>query len=266
MKTLANAALVATVLALFAPQASAAIGDLTTQSTVVISTAYGDAIFTTDFTRPTGTGVFDPFLSIQANGVEQGYNTSAKQGVFDTKREPQWNHEIQVQDLEVVHINGTDYYAFLIDINEPNGGDKSQISLDALKIYTTTKTGQKTTNVDSLGEKRFDLDLPADSYIKYDDMNSGSGQGDIAFFIPTAAFLTGPNAAKPTDYVYMYQKWGSSIAADFSGTTQGGFEETAIGRGLQPIPEVSSFLPLIGVLGMVVGVNVWRRRKAQAAA
>jgi hypothetical protein len=235
---------------------AAVVYDLSTTSTVVVNTTYGPAIFTTDFTKPTGTGVFQPFLSIQANGVEQGYNTSAKQGVFDTKREPQYNHEIRVSDLNQITIDGAQYYSFLIDINEPNAGDKSLITLDSLKLFTSTKAGQTTNNVESLGVKRFDLDLPADSYIRYDDLNSGSGQGDIAFFIPVSAFA----GARSTDYVYMYQKFGES---DATGTTQGGFEETAIFR---PIPEVGSILPLAGVLGMVVGANHFGRRRRQSSA
>ena len=239
--------------AAFQTQSHAVVGDLTTQSTVVISTSYGDAIFTTDFTQPAGTGVFDPFLTIQANGTEQGYNTSS--GVFDTKREPQWNYEIQVQDLTTVKINGVDYYSFTLDINEPNSSTTSQISLDSLKIYTSTVAGQTTTNVDSLGVKRFDLDLPADSYIKYDDLNSGSGQADIAFFIPTASFLT----AAPTDYVYMYQMFGSSISANT--TTQGGFEETRIGGAITPVPEVTTVVPLAAMFGLMIGANVLYRRR-----
>ena len=238
--------------------AQAVVCDLTTSSTCTIDTIYGTAIFTTDFTRPTGTGVFQPFLSIQANGVEEGYNTSAKQGVFDTKREPQWNHEIRVSDLERVSISGQDYYSFLIDVNEPNGtSGKSEISLDMLQIYTTQTAGKKTTNLSQLGTKRFDLDLPSDSFIKYDDQNSGSGQGDIAFFIPVSAFA----GASSSDYVYMYQKWGVSVSADFTGTTQGGFEETAIGRGVRPVPETATVLPLLGVLGMVLGGRQIRRRR-----
>src|SRR5436190_9459071 len=92
------------------PQVHSAVYDLTTQSAVAVPTSYGTAIFTTDFTQPAGTGVFDPFLTIQANGTEQGYNTSA--GVFDTKREPQWNHELTVSDLKDSRttINGVDYF------------------------------------------------------------------------------------------------------------------------------------------------------------
>lgn len=237
--------------------ARAIVYDLTKESSVTVTTVYGDAIFVTDFTRPTGTGVLDPFLTIQANGTEQGYNTSAKNGVFDTKREPQWNHEIRLSDLFTVSINGSEYYSFLIDVNEPNGGDKSLISLDGLKLFTSTRAGQQTQNVESLGTKRFDIDLPSDSYILYDDQNSGSGQGDLAFFIPTSAFA----GANSSDYVYMYQQWGLHVSADFDGTTQGGFEETAILCGVVPIPEVSTVFPLALVLGCVVGSTYLRRRR-----
>jgi hypothetical protein len=238
--------------------ARATVYDLTQQSAVTVSTIYGDAIFTTDFTRPTGTGVFDPFLSIQSNGTEQGYNTSAKQGVFDTKREPQWNHEIRLSDLCSVTFEGVSYYSFLIDVNEPNAGTKSLITLDALKIFSSTKAGQTTRNVENLGTKLFDLDLPKDSYILYDDKNSGSGQGDIAFFIPTSAFA----GVSPNDYIYMYQMWGSS---DSDGISQGGFEETAIACGIVPIPEVSTVFPLALVLGCVVGSTYLRRRRQAMA-
>ncbi|MEA3213631.1 MAG: hypothetical protein QOE70_6688 [Chthoniobacter sp.] len=235
----------------------AIIGDLTTQGTVVVPTSYGNAIFSRDFTQPAGTGVFDPFLTIQANGVEQGYNTSAKKGVFDTKREPQWNHEFQVKDLRVQTIGGVQYFAFVIDINEPNGGAKSEISLDSIKIFTTRQIGQNTTDVESLGVKRFDLE---NNWIKYDDQNHGSGQADISFFVPIREFFDGPNPVKMDDYVYMYQRFGDHISADFDGTTQGGFEETAMGGGVAPVPEMATILPLAGVLGLGMFVQAYRRR------
>lgn len=240
-------------------QLSAAIYDLNATGTVVVPTIYGDAIFTVDYTQPAGTGVFDPFLTIQANGVEQGYNSSV--GNFDTKREPTWNHELQLSDLSTTTVNGVEYYSFLLDINEPNTTAKSMISLDALKIYTTSTLQGSLSDPDLLGTKRFDLDLPSDSYIKYDDFNSGSGQADIAFFIPTASFLTGPNAAQATDYFYMYQKFGSNYSADMTLLTQGGFEETARGAGVSftPVPEPGAFIPLIAVLGIVVASPLIRR-------
>ncbi|MHA3773046.1 hypothetical protein ACXR0O_16050 [Verrucomicrobiota bacterium sgz303538] len=236
--------------------AHAAIVDLTApHSLATVSTSYGTAIFTTDFASGTGSGTFNPFLSIQANGTEQGYNTSASGGVFDTKRNGTYTRGIQVKDLATVMVNGADYYSFVIDVNEPGSGE-SQISLDALKIFTSSTGGQNTTNVESLGTKRFDLG----STILYNDaLSSGSGNGDIAFFIPVTAFI----GASPNDYVYVYQAWGGYSAPGFSGASQSGFEETAIGIGVVPVPEFSSILPLGLVLGSVVGVRQFRRRRGQ---
>jgi hypothetical protein len=257
MKKLLSSVLLASSI-LAAAGAHAAVVDLSQQSAGVISTIYGDAIFTTDFTKPAGTGVIDPFLTLQANGTEQGYNTSAKNGVYDTKREPQWNHELQLKDLHAVTINGTQYYSFVVDINEPNAGDKSQISLDALKIFSSGTAGKTTRNVESLGTKLFDLDLPSDSYVLYDDLNSGSGEADIAFFIPVSAFA----GVKSTDYIYMYQHWGGHVSADY--VTEGGFEETFSVK-VVPIPEVSTALPLAMMLGGLIGATHLRRRRAPLA-
>src|SRR4051812_14974374 len=91
----------------------------------------GGAFFSTTAIQPTGTGVFQPFMTVQNTGTEQGYNSSADN--FDTKRSPQWNHEIKLSDLQVTTLNNIAYYGFIVDINEPNGGGKSTISLDALR-------------------------------------------------------------------------------------------------------------------------------------
>ena len=239
------------------PQADAAVYDLTTQSAVSIPTSYGTAIFTTDFTQPAGTGVFDPFLSIQANGTEEGYNTSA--GAFDTKREPQWNHELTLGDLRqtATTINGVDYFSFTLDINEPNAGDKSLISLDALQIYASNKTGIHTQNLSQIGTKVFDLDLPTNNYVLYNDANSGSGEADIAFFIPVSAFA----GLSDSTIIYMYQHFGSYFTSEATATTQGGFEETRLAVNIRPVPEPSAILPLAGVLGFALTSRRFLRRR-----
>src|SRR5438067_13742854 len=107
----------------------------------------GGAYFATTDIQPTGTGVFDPFLTIQNSPMEQGYNSST--GNFDTKREPVWNHEIQVSDLRATTINGVNYYGFVVDVNEP-GGSKANISLDGLKLFASS-TLQNSTSTDSKG-------------------------------------------------------------------------------------------------------------------
>ena len=262
-------ALSAAIICSFA-QAQAAVYDLSTNSSVAIDTIYGTAIFQTDATQPAGSGFLDNkgdvFLTLRNNGTEQGYNTSAQPAPYDVQRDGnRFNNGLKLSDLSIVTgAGGKTYFAFLIDINEPNSADKSMISLDSLKIYTSQTANQSTTNVDSLGVKRFDMDLPADSYIKYNDLNSGSGEGDIMFFIPTTAFFQdgflGQNAASMNDYVYLYAKFGSSLAANSD--TQGGYEEFWTVKNVQAVPEPGAVLPLISVLGAAIGFSRPRSRRS----
>ena len=211
------------------------------------------ALFEVGSIHPAGTGVFEPFLTIQANGDEQGYNSST--GNFDTKREPVWNHEIRFSDMTQTTIGGTAYYGFAIDVNEPNGGGKADITLTDLRIWTSA-TVQNSTSVDrngdfngSLGTLRYDL---GNNEVYYVDRHRGSGESDINVYIPVALFA----GAQGNDYVYMYQRWGSADAM-----TEGGFEETRLIAGITPIPELSSFFPIVGLMVAVGATNVLRRRK-----
>jgi hypothetical protein len=242
---LAKTVAVAFALGLTGATAPAALLDLGSSGSGFLGGAY----FSTTNVQPTGTGVFNPFLSIQNSPSEQGYNSSI--GNFDTKREPVWNHEIRLSDLQVTTIGNIGYYGFVVDINEPNGGGKSTISLDGLRIWTSS-TLQSSTSTDasgrfngSLGNLVFDL---GGNTLRYDDQQHGSGSGDVNIFIPVSLFAN----AGPNDYVYMYQFWGN---ADFS---QGGFEETAIRSGVVPIPEVSTFLPILALFA-AIGLTQKRR-------
>jgi hypothetical protein len=212
------------------------------------------AIFSTTDIHPTGTGVVDPFLTVQNSPWEQGYNSSTQN--FDTKRVPQWNHEIRLSDLRSTTLNGTAYYGFIVDINEPNGGGRSTISLDGLKIFISP-TLQHSTSVDgsgffngSLGSLVFDLGANS---VLYDDQQHGSGSGDLNIFIPVSLFA----GHSPNEYIYMYQRWGNTDGSN----TEGGFEETWLANGVVPIPELSTFFPLIGLLAAVFSTHFLRRRQ-----
>jgi hypothetical protein len=222
------------------------------------SGSLGGAFFSTTDVQPTGTGVFDPFLTIQNSPTEQGYNGS--NGNFDTKRVPQWNHEIQFSQLQTTTVNGSQYFGFVVDINEPNGGPKSVISLDSLKIWTSS-TLQNSTSTDasgkfngSLGNLVFDLGLG--NSLTYTDQQHGSGSGDINIFIPVSDFA----GVKPTDYVYMYQAWGNTDMSD------GGFEETALISGVVPVPEIAPSSVICGFLGLVVAISSRRALGGQVRA
>jgi hypothetical protein len=243
-----TAALVAAGLFALASVAQATVVNLGSSGSGTVN----GAIFQTNNDHPTGTGVYNPFLTVQNNPWEQGYNSST--GNFDTKREPQWNHEIKFSDLQTTTINGIAYFGFSVDINEPNGANQSTISLDALRIYTSSSL-QSSTSTDShgffngsLGTLRYDL---GGNQVLYNDQNTGSGGGDINIYVPVSAFA-GTNA---NDYVYMYQRWGNTDAS------QGGFEETSLIRGLAPVPEMSAFFPIVGLLVAVGSTSILRRRR-----
>ena len=211
------------------------------------------AYFAVNSQHPTGTGVYNPFLTVQNNPWEQGYNSST--GNFDTKREPQWNHEIRFSDLQVTNLNGIAYFGFSVDVNEPNGGSQAGISLNGLSIWTSA-TLQSSTSTDangffngSLGALRYSL---GGNSVLYNDQMSGSGAGDINIYIPVSAFA----GTQANDFVYMYQRWGNSDSS------QGGFEETSLIAGITPIPELSTFFPLVGLLVAVGSTQVLRRRRS----
>jgi hypothetical protein len=243
-----TAALIAAGILAIASIAQATIVDLGSDGSGTIN----GAIFQTNDDHPTGTGVYNPFLTIQNNGWQQGYNSST--GNFDTKREPQWNHEIKFSDLQTTTLNGIAYFGFSVDVNEPNGANKAGISLDGLSIWTSA-TLQSSTSTDgngffngSLGTLRYDLGA---NQVLYNDQDSGSGEGDINIYIPISFFA----GASANDFVYMYQRWGNTDA------TEGGFEETALIRGLTPIPEMSALFPIVGLLVAVGSTHVLRRRR-----
>ena len=235
------------LVAAFLTTARATVLDLESNGSGFVNGAY----FAVNSQHPTGTGVYNPFLTIQNNPWEQGYNSST--GNFNTSREPQWNHEIRFSDLQVTNLNGIAYFGFQVDVNEPNSS--AGISLDALRIWTSS-TLQSSTSTNgqgffngSLGTLRYDL---GGNSVLYNDQMSGSGAGDINIYIPVSLFA----GTQANDFIYMYQRWGNTDSS------QGGFEETSLIRGITPIPELSTFFPLVGLLVAVGSTQALRRRRA----
>src|SRR5438034_8520401 len=78
-----------------APALNAQVLDLTSPypgSGSIVGANGVTAVYSTIDTHPSGTGVFDPFLTIQRKNTEEGYNTSqggSGQGYLDDKRVPQ---------------------------------------------------------------------------------------------------------------------------------------------------------------------------------
>lgn len=267
--------------------ASAAMFDLSAPGTqtVNIDGDYGGVAVVSDyFEQPTGTGVFQPFLTIDSNGqtstgdkrVEQGYNTDGFTSMYLDELRPQWNNYLKVGDLADITINNILYYAFILDANEP-GGDKDLISIDNMRIYTsssdnTASVGDDITKLDNLGTLRWAMNNPLlanpttfdiDQWIKLDasqenveqgasNSNGGSGKGDMVVYIPQSDFA----GALDTDYVWFYNLNGVNFTADKDLAAESGYEEWRAVVSLQSDPPDNSKVPDGGSTVLILGLSL----------
>jgi hypothetical protein len=199
--------------------------------------------------QPAGTGVLDSFVRIQGHnkdGVEQGYNTDFRPVQFDEKTDAPHTRSLLLSNVPIVNVDGTDYRQFILDINEPQGGGKSEISLDSLQLFLGDGPAlHDYPTFDGHATLVYDLDSGADHEILLDAATNkgGSGKGDMFAFIPNSDF-TGGNP-----YVYLYSEFGLEQPAE------GGFEEWAVGKSSSnpaavPLPSAAwSGLACLGLLG-----------------
>jgi len=228
--------------------------------------------------QTTGTGVIEPFLRVQNNGVEQGYNesccsTGGNPAPWDTKT-GSWTHDLLLSDLVTKTISGTAYYEFLLDINQNKGGNSELLSLNDVQIFT--RAGAITTAPESLaglGTLRYNTDLVGgtgalnDTTVELDfTRNPGSGAGDMFMYIPVSAFA----GAFATDNVYFYSLFGDPNQAN------DGFEEWALVGTPAPTTTTTtntttttpSTVPepgLLALLGAGLGIGAQRLRRRQNA-
>jgi hypothetical protein len=227
---------------------------------------------------PTGTGVYDPFLRVQATNVEEGFNTNWG-GPYDPVGSHQpplddkggiWTHDLRLKDLQVYTKSGVDYYVFSLDINEPNNDPDFYLSLDELRLYTSTDYGYDTlAHMQAHSTLRYDMDasisdgmggyVDQDVYLNH-SLQAGSGHDDMEVLIPTSYFT----GAGVNDYLFLYCKFGATggaFSADFQ--SGDGFEEwhALLGENPPPppgAPEPSTML-LLG--GGLVGLLAARNRR-----
>jgi len=301
-KLLTPALAVAAVAVTILPTTNALAGevDLTTvgvDTTLTVPADFGgDGLVANYHTQPAGTGVFDPFLTLERTaaggnpaGIERAYNTDGHTALYLDQQRPEWNTTLRLSDLAVIDINGKSYYAFELDANEPGAG-KSLLSVDNVRIYTSTSdnTGlvqNNEANLDLLGDKlRWAMNDPLtpqgadtsgagnyniDNWIKLDSnqsdvdakSNGGSGISDMILYVPTDAF----KEAGADDFVWFYNLNGVHYVADSDLAAEAGYEEWRAVIGPNTVPDGGNTLVLFGTAIAALGVVARRRKVANAA-
>jgi len=165
--------------------------------------------------QSTGTGIIEPFLRLQAEGNEAGYNTSADKAVFDDKTGI-WTHDLLLSTLAVVNNGGVPSYQFLLDVNQNSGSDHENLSLNQLQIFQSNVANRNDGSVDKdtgyltglagVTKNVYDMNPTSgtDGNVVLLDysLNSGSGSGDMFLYIPVSAFGAGA-------YVTLYSQFGN---------------------------------------------------------
>lgn len=217
-----------------------------------ISTNQGTVIFGHDGTQPAGTGVFNPFLRLDCKGNgcdEQGYNTNAvtsldpstgtTRKVLDNMTPVNWTHDVLFSDLQLDSTG--QFYQFKLDINEPGNGN-SLLSLDGLKLLSTSKAGQYAQATDSNGdlsiappyngtnfegEVMWDLDAGKDRSVLLDAarLPPGSGVADMVMLV--GKDIIDARAKLGDQYFVLWSRFGVEYKADSidGASAEAGFEE-----------------------------------------
>jgi hypothetical protein len=239
--------LIAVASLLIATGARATVVDLTT-SLSASGSINGALFFATD-QQPAGTGFIDPFLRVQASPTEQGYNTDGG-FPFDDKNPHNFQHSLLLSSLMQFNVSGTEYFKFMLDANQ-SGASNHTFTLTQLQIYTANSGSLLPTSLNAngtiaLGNLAYNMNAGGTSNTVLTTA-TGSGKYDAIVYIPVSLFNLSDK------YVYLY----------FAGQGNGGFEEWTAATGVNPVPEASTFFPIIGLLAAVFSTQFVRRRQLQ---
>jgi hypothetical protein len=227
-------------------QSSSALSLTTANSSGFVSgiPTSNQAFFQQTSSSGAGTGALNSFLRLQApggpNNTETGYNTDNRPVEFNENTDP-FTRSLLLSSIPQVTLSGVVYREFVLDLNEPGGG-QSSIDLTALRIFQSAAANPTPFPFTGVANAIYNLT----ETVFMNDLNSGSGSIDYAVYIPNSFFNADP-------YVTLYSTFENA---------QGGFEEWAVNKGAAdnqvPTP---ALLPGLFALG----AGALRKRKQQAA-
>jgi hypothetical protein len=185
------------LLSLLAIPCSATILDLTTQGA---SGSIGAAFFIQE-SQGAGTGIFDSFMRIHANGTEKGVNSDGPY-TMDEKAGI-WTRSVLVSQFGVTDLNGVTSIRFMLDINQVAA--RPLLSLDQIKIFVSpVGTYHTLEQLTANAEPIYDLGAGNSIHLNY-GLDAGSGESDMVAYLPYSLF-----AAHAAEYLYLFSELGAT--------------------------------------------------------
>lgn len=143
-----------------------------------------DAVWTFPVPFNVGTGQINPFLSVQANPNEEGFNTDASPLPLDTKR-PNFTNALPLNHVPTIEGPGMGLFRELIlDANEANSEPDALFSIDRFDLWLCDDPDAATF------EERSEFQSNADCALVY-DIDDDLGGSDVDYIRATDAVTSG---------------------------------------------------------------------------
>jgi hypothetical protein len=161
-----------------------------------------------DDLRMNNANATDQFMDISGgnDGIEVGYNTDAQPCPLDAKHAK--TKGITLGEVSMRTWSGVDYFEFSLIINQNGSAGGQYLSVNEMKIYTASDSGDNnTTDVSTLGDLQWSLDGDGNNNrvdIDYSLGSTGTNDIDMVSYIPVSLF----DGVLESDYVYLYVEMG----------------------------------------------------------
>jgi flagellar hook capping protein FlgD len=193
-----------------------------------------------------GSGLFNSFLRLQRDSVENAFNTDYTPVPLDGLS-GSFTHSLRFSLLKTVTVSDVAYYSFRLDANE--SGSDEPLSVDAVQIFSASdSTYADHSTLASAGTLLYEMSPDQEVHLST-ALHPGSGDPDITVLIPKSYFseLSGP-------FLYLYCILGDSF--DEGMHASDGFEEWAALLGSDEAPSVTAPLAVNGEEGGLLTFGV----------